>query len=61
MTRVTRGRWARVREVAGRYRDERPEAATRSDFDKFDRDDGFDVPYGRARNPLAGPAEDGAW
>jgi siderophore synthetase component len=30
-------------------------------FDKVDRDDEFDVRYGRARNPLAGPAEDGAW
>jgi siderophore synthetase component len=29
-------------------------------FDKVDRDDEFDVRYGRARNPLAGPAEDGA-
>jgi len=30
-------------------------------FDKVDRDDEFDVRYGRARNPLAGPAPDGAW
>jgi siderophore synthetase component len=30
-------------------------------FDKVDRDDEFDVRFGRARNPLAGPAEDGAW
>lgn len=30
-------------------------------FDKVDRDDEFDVRYGRALNPLAGPAPDGAW
>ncbi|HWM02947.1 MAG TPA: IucA/IucC family protein [Actinophytocola sp.] len=30
-------------------------------FDKVERDDEFDVRYGRARNPLAGPATDGAW
>jgi siderophore synthetase component len=30
-------------------------------FDKVDRDDEFDVRFGRARNPLAGPASDGAW
>jgi siderophore synthetase component len=30
-------------------------------FDKVDRDDEFDVRFGRARNPLAGPALDGAW
>ena len=30
-------------------------------FDKVDRDDEFDVRYGRARNPLAGPDPDGAW
>jgi siderophore synthetase component len=30
-------------------------------FDKVDRDDEFDVRFGRARNPLAGPAPDGAW
>ena len=30
-------------------------------FDKVDRDDEFDVRFGRARNPLAGPAADGAW
>ncbi|MPZ84389.1 MAG: IucA/IucC family protein [Actinophytocola sp.] len=30
-------------------------------FDKVDRDDEFDVRYGRAANPLAGPAPDGAW
>jgi siderophore synthetase component len=75
--------WAQVRAIAGRYREEHPEAATRFDacrlfaanvervtlnrehlagqgFDKVDRDDEFDVRYGRARNPLAGPAEDGA-
>jgi siderophore synthetase component len=30
-------------------------------FDKIDRDDEFDVRYGRARNPLAAPDPDGAW
>jgi len=30
-------------------------------FDKVDRDDEFDVRYGRAHNPLACPAEDGSW
>lgn len=30
-------------------------------FDKVDRDDEFDVRYGRARNPLAGADPDGAW
>jgi siderophore synthetase component len=30
-------------------------------FDKVDRDDEFDVRYGRALNPLAGAAEDGSW
>lgn len=30
-------------------------------FDKVDRDDEFDVRFGRAINPLAGPAPDGAW
>ncbi|MGH3763320.1 IucA/IucC family protein [Actinophytocola sp.] len=30
-------------------------------FDKIDRDDEFDVRFGRARNPLAGPDPDGAW
>lgn len=30
-------------------------------FDKVDRDDEFDVRYGRAANPLAGPDPDGAW
>ncbi|MGB3439250.1 MAG: IucA/IucC family protein [Actinophytocola sp.] len=30
-------------------------------FDKVDRDDEFDVRFGRARNPLAAPDPDGAW
>jgi siderophore synthetase component len=30
-------------------------------FDKVDRDDEFDVRFGRALNPLAGPDPDGAW
>ncbi|MGW5053786.1 IucA/IucC family protein [Actinokineospora sp. NPDC004072] len=30
-------------------------------FDKVDRDDEFDVRFGRARNPLAGPDPGGAW
>lgn len=30
-------------------------------FDKIDRDDEFDVRFGRARNPLAAPDPDGAW
>ncbi|OLF17907.1 IucA/IucC family protein [Actinophytocola xanthii] len=30
-------------------------------FDKVNRDDEFDVRYGRAANPLAGPAPDGSW
>lgn len=30
-------------------------------FDKVDRDDEFDVRFGRAPNPLAGPDPDGAW
>ncbi|GAB3445102.1 IucA/IucC family protein [Actinophytocola sediminis] len=30
-------------------------------FDKVERDDEFDVRYGRAANPLAGPDPDGAW
>lgn len=30
-------------------------------FDKVERDDEFDVRFGRARNPLAGPDPDGAW
>jgi siderophore synthetase component len=30
-------------------------------FDKIERDDEFDVRYGRARNPLAGPDPEGAW
>jgi siderophore synthetase component len=30
-------------------------------FDKVDRDDEFDVRYGRAKNPLAGPDPAGAW
>jgi siderophore synthetase component len=30
-------------------------------FDKIDRDDEFDVRYGRAKNPLAAPDPDGAW
>ncbi|WP_051115038.1 IucA/IucC family protein [Actinokineospora enzanensis] len=30
-------------------------------FDKIDRDDEFDVRFGRAANPLAGPDPDGAW
>jgi len=30
-------------------------------FDKVDRDDEFDVRFGRAKNPLAGPDPDGAW
>jgi len=76
--------WARVREIAGRYRDEHPETARRFDacqlfapevervclnrehlagqgFDKVERDDEFDVRFGRAANPLAGPDPAGAW
>ena len=30
-------------------------------FDKIERDDEFDVRYGRVRNPLSGPDPDGAW
>ncbi|HET9143698.1 IucA/IucC family protein [Actinophytocola sp.] len=30
-------------------------------FDKVERDDEFDVRFGRARNPLAGPDPGGAW
>jgi siderophore synthetase component len=30
-------------------------------FDKIDRDDEFDVRFGRAKNPLAAPDPDGAW
>lgn len=30
-------------------------------FDKVERDDEFDVRFGRAKNPLAGPDSDGAW
>lgn len=30
-------------------------------FDKVERDDEFDVRFGRARNPLAAPDPDGAW
>lgn len=30
-------------------------------FDKVERDDEFDVRYGRARNPLSGPDPAGAW
>jgi siderophore synthetase component len=30
-------------------------------FDKIDRDDEFDVRFGRATNPLAGPDQEGAW
>lgn len=30
-------------------------------FDKVDRDDEFDVRFGRAANPLAGPDPEGAW
>jgi siderophore synthetase component len=30
-------------------------------FDKVERDDEFDVRFGRAKNPLAGPDPDGAW
>lgn len=30
-------------------------------FDKVERDDEFDVRFGRARNPLAGPDPEGAW
>jgi siderophore synthetase component len=30
-------------------------------FDKVERDDEFDVRYGRVRNPLVDPAPDGAW
>ncbi|MFL6142615.1 MAG: IucA/IucC family protein [Labedaea sp.] len=30
-------------------------------FDKIERDDEFDVRFGRARNPLAGPDPGGAW
>jgi hypothetical protein len=30
-------------------------------FDKIERDDEFDVRFGRARNPLTGPDPDGAW
>jgi siderophore synthetase component len=30
-------------------------------FDKIERDDEFDVRFGRARNPLSGPDPDGAW
>ncbi|WP_285610643.1 IucA/IucC family protein [Actinokineospora globicatena] len=30
-------------------------------FDKVDRDDEFDVRFGRALNPLAGPDPEGAW
>lgn len=30
-------------------------------FDKVDRDDEFDVRFGRARNPLAAPDPEGAW
>jgi len=30
-------------------------------FDKVERDDEFDVRFGRAKNPLAGPDPEGAW
>ena len=30
-------------------------------FDKVERDDEFDVRFGRAKNPLAGPDPDGVW
>lgn len=30
-------------------------------FDKVERDDEFDVRFGRAKNPLVGPDPDGAW
>jgi hypothetical protein len=30
-------------------------------FDKVERDDEFDVRFGRALNPLAGPDPAGAW
>jgi siderophore synthetase component len=76
--------WSRVREIAGRYRDEHPSVARRFDacqlfapdvervclnrehlagqgFDKVERDDEFDVRFGRAANPLAAPDPAGAW
>ena len=70
--------WAPVREIAGRYREENPDLATRFDacrlfapdvervtlnrehlagqgFDKVERDDEFDVRWGRVPNPLHAP------